>query len=258
MDLRDATRLGNSMTNEVYLKDNQIIRVFGAQSEQLIDREREEEIMRLVGAAGLGPKVIDTFSDRRVEEYLHPSITLTNEQLYTPTVLKRIATRLKKFHSLATGTEAILEKRLKHWSELAGIPLPSDLLEGVNTNNIVLAHNDLVCCNILSCDGEICFIDMEYAGFNYCEFDLANMFCEMELDQETQKGTLPEDVLKIVRTLERQFCVWYTGDIITGKQLYHDVCKYKPIVHYLWMLWSKVKGYPEYQEMRMRMYNKYK
>ena len=139
MDLLDAVKLGNSMTNDVYLKDNRIIRFFGHNSDKLINREREVEIMHVAGAEGLGPKVLEVYPDRRVEEYLGPSLTLTNKEMHTPQILERIAKKLQQFHALVVPgpRDSILETRLRLWSELSGIKLPPTLLEGLNTNNVV-------------------------------------------------------------------------------------------------------------------------
>ena len=49
-----------------------------------------------------------------------------------------------------------------------------------NTSTIVFAHNDLQYGNIMKFNGtnQIIFIDFEYSGPNYLEYDIANFFCE--------------------------------------------------------------------------------
>ena len=48
----------------------------------------------------------------------------------------------------------------------------------------VYAHNDLLAGNVLLLDADgtgrrrVQLIDYEYAGYNYCGYDLANHFCE--------------------------------------------------------------------------------
>ena len=45
---------------------------------------------------------------------------------------------------------------------------------------VALCHNDVQALNIVyePISEKITFIDMEYASYNYCYFDIANHFCE--------------------------------------------------------------------------------
>lgn len=246
-------KLGNSMTNDVYLHNSKIYRYFGKNSDLLIDRELERKILLIAGKHQLAPKILGEFNGGRVEEYLGTSKTLCPADMLNEKYLKPIATRLAAFHQLLipdTPKTSILKQRITDWAKLANMNIPDKLFDNVPMDTVILAHNDLIAFNILYYKEDIYFIDLEYAGYNYLEFDIANMFCEMRIDQDQ----LTFNYNKQIDELEQKFCIWYCGSENKGKTLYLRVQKYKPVVHWLWFVWGKIKGYPEYSQFRYSLY----
>lgn len=68
-------------TNVIYRVDttkgqNFLLRVFGVGTEMLIDRRREACCFRAVAIRGLGPKLLGTFGNGRVEEFLQARVCM--------------------------------------------------------------------------------------------------------------------------------------------------------------------------------------
>ena len=189
-----------------------IVRVYGDNTELLIDRHRDIENFVALSQQKFGVQLLGLFKNGRIEEDFNNSITLAPSDMRKPHLMDLIAKELCKMNLLdmvntTEGTEKkepILFKTLEKWIGLAeSIDWGEDAdkrgrVEKIKLGNvkqeidwlknllkqtespIVFAHNDLLSGNILYREGDdnIVFVDYEYGGWNYRGFDIGNHFCE--------------------------------------------------------------------------------
>jgi len=219
-------RLSGALTNCVYVASGSpthkvLLRVYGQDSEQLFTRSKELEWLGRLSALNLVPKLLATFGNGRVEEFLDNTTTLRKDTIKNPFLSHSIAVKLREFHAVSTAAYPPVSnereewwENVEHWihgAERAVLNVRSkdsrlahfsmDLLKHqvlsyrhhVNeltrkTKRIVFAHNDLQYGNILSfnekkdADHAVAFVDFEYGGDNPRAFDIANHFCEWQAD----------------------------------------------------------------------------
>lgn len=230
-------RLGAAMTNTVYILSNEraaaeepqklLLRVYGEGVENILNREEELAWFSKLSDLGIGPKLIATFQNGRLEEYID-SITLTPQLIRDTSVSAAIAASMARFHKTVERDpeqvhRPIMWNRLESWKDLASVAFaflhsasPSPATERLHSlgvfdsdfqeqlvhlshrlielkSPIVFSHNDLQHGNILltRADNQIVLIDYEYGGINYAAFDIANHFCEWASDF-TEANDSPE------------------------------------------------------------------
>lgn len=229
-------RLSAAMTNTVYIISNGdcnvsisepkkiLLRVYGEGIETILNRAEELEWFLKLSKARAGPRLLATFQNGRIEEYIE-SVTLTPNMMRREEISREIAKSLSRFHNLSIDCKAedlVLWKRLESWrkggeqamkmllkrdpgndllkrilnfgifdeSETGKFKLLFERLISYNIP-IVPCHNDLQHGNILLTDtGKVVFIDYEYGGINYAAYDIANHFCEWASDF-TEANPLP-------------------------------------------------------------------
>jgi thiamine kinase-like enzyme len=217
-------KLSGALTNHVYSILNPanqhqvLLRIYGQGADCFVQREKELEWFERMSQLGLGPRLLGTFENGRLEEFLK-STTLNSEALRNPKFYTKIAQSLVHLHRAGDllseqlflkeenkKRSAELWERIDSWLELASASLrdlPQEAylrltsvvnLKSISTDvlalkknlknqgSICFCHNDLQYGNILqlddSTDEDITFVDYEYAGFGYREYDIANFFCE--------------------------------------------------------------------------------
>jgi ethanolamine kinase len=189
------------ITNKVFLfstaHNKYVVRVFGKNTDAIIDRDQEVENIQIIGFMSLyarfGNGIVVSYQNGRVVDTAMMGDWLVSEQ---------IAILLAKMHRRtlnmegkgATHENQIFHKTLKFIACLkpsCGTDDREDLekktqalsesLEKEMANvPILLCHNDLLANNILW-DGEtrtVSFIDYEYSGWTWPHFDIANHFFE--------------------------------------------------------------------------------
>ncbi|PSC74962.1 putative ethanolamine kinase [Micractinium conductrix] len=97
-DIRDADPKRYNEVLQGALWQDSVLRV-KAQA-QFIDRQRELQVMALVHARGFGPRVLATFSNGRIEEWLEGMRALQPEELAAPEMVPHIAGALRRFHNM--------------------------------------------------------------------------------------------------------------------------------------------------------------
>ncbi|KAI1651043.1 kinase-like protein [Daldinia loculata] len=130
----DVTRLSGALTNAVYVvspPDNimmtgeghkktpakLLLRIYGPQADQIIDRENELNVLRRLAKKKIGPRLLGTFTNGRFEQYLN-AVTLTADDIRDPDTSKQIAKRMRELHD---GIELLDRERdggpmvLKNW-----------------------------------------------------------------------------------------------------------------------------------------------
>lgn len=135
----DVERLSGALTNAVYVvsppKDlpaksepekkppaKLLLRVYGPQVENIIDRENELSVLRRLARKKIGPRLLGTFENGRFEQFFN-AITLTPSHIREPETSKQIAKRMRELHD---GVEVLEDekeagpgvfKNWDHWLE---------------------------------------------------------------------------------------------------------------------------------------------
>lgn len=198
----------NATPNKVVLK------IFGRNSEAFIDRNQEKLIMRQLQMRGIGPQVLATFKEGRIESYIVGK-TLVAKDLRVPKISQAIAHTVRAFHNTKVPKQEIILDiwtTLERWiNKLTALfdqdsaqnrydstrqsSLPIDhknihalhgffekLKDRAPHTEQVLSHNDLVAGNIILLpraqqEETTCqLIDFEYSSHGPRGFDIANLF----------------------------------------------------------------------------------
>lgn len=117
-------RLSGALTNAVYvvtppenLPDSEhitkkkppklLLRIYGPNVENLIDRDIELAILKRLARKRIGPRLLGTFTNGRFEQYFNAE-PLTPELLRDPATSKQIAKRMRELHN---GVDLLKEER---------------------------------------------------------------------------------------------------------------------------------------------------
>lgn len=111
-DTKDAKNKGKKL----------LVRIYGENTEVLIDREREQKLFYELGVIGVGPKLYALFGNGRVEQwYDNAHALLLHERKYCPKISKALA----EFHSLhpkllkTEQSQSLLWKTIDKWYNIA-------------------------------------------------------------------------------------------------------------------------------------------
>jgi len=183
-----------------------LLRLYGANTEQIIDRESEIVVFQALHKRGFGPCFYGTFLNGCAYGYTQGRSLQVAEMR---TFRRQIARLLGQWHTEVDvpqfPPEPLLYESMKNWigvgkTEESFVGLRAGQLERWNALNmdiraevestekrltalnspVVFCHNDLLSGNIIYNDetDSTEFIDFEYACYNYRAFDIANHFCE--------------------------------------------------------------------------------
>lgn len=146
----DVERLSGALTNAVYVvsppKDllaksepgkkapaKLLLRVYGPQVENIIDRDTELSVLRRLARKKIGPRLLGTFENGRFEQFFD-AITLTPAHIREPETSKNIAKRMRELHD---GIEVLYDEKeagpnvFKNWdSWLENVERVINFLDG--------------------------------------------------------------------------------------------------------------------------------
>ncbi|KAF4124407.1 choline kinase [Geosmithia morbida] len=118
----DVQRLSGALTNAVYVltppadiphqegkprPQKVLLRIYGPQVENLIDRENELKVLQRLARKKIGPRLLGTFRNGRFEQFFNAS-PLTPSDLRDPEVSRQIAKRMRELHQ---GIELLPQER---------------------------------------------------------------------------------------------------------------------------------------------------
>lgn len=145
-------RLSAAMTNTVYIISNSdcnlkseeprkmLLRIYGEGVDNILNRRDELHWFVKLSNARAGPRLLATFQNGRIEEYIE-SVTLTPNMMRNSEVSDLISDGMKKFHGLEVKREGeeevVLWKRIEDWRREAGRAFKS-LIKKFNENLEVL------------------------------------------------------------------------------------------------------------------------
>lgn len=105
----DVNRILGALTNSIYkieYKDPQalvqppllLLRVYGKNVDDLIDRDQELKILIKLSTRRIGPKLLGIFSNGRFEQFLEGFVTMTKNEIRDPVISQILGRRMKDLH----------------------------------------------------------------------------------------------------------------------------------------------------------------
>lgn len=180
------------------------VRLYGPNTDYVINRERELQAIKYLSAAGFGANLLAVFGNGMVQSFINAR-TLTPLDMKKPKLAAEIAKQLQRFHQVEipgskepqlwndmfkffdkasslkfddSGKQRIYETI--SFKEVHNEIIELKELTGHFNAPVVFAHNDLLSGNIMLNEEEdkLYFIDFEYGSYNYRGFDIGNHFNE--------------------------------------------------------------------------------
>eukprot|EP00850_Spirogloea_muscicola_P022452 SM000296S11287 [mRNA] locus=s296:198:3877:+ [translate_table: standard] len=180
------------------------VRVFGPNTDAVIDRKRELEALKVLTDAGFGAELLGVFKNGLVQGYLDAR-TLEPADMASPDMVPLIARAVRRFH----GTDVPGDRLPKLWptifkylhtamnvhvedgpkrrrladvsfeeltTEIERLKVATDCL----CAPVVFAHNDLLSGNFMyeAKNGALHIIDFEYGSYSFRGYDIGNHFNE--------------------------------------------------------------------------------
>ncbi|XVE71431.1 hypothetical protein DITRI_Ditri10aG0149500 [Diplodiscus trichospermus] len=180
------------------------VRLYGPNTEYVINRERELQAIKYLSAAGFGAKLLGVFGNGMLQSFINAR-TLTPSDMRKPKLVVEIAKQLRRFHKVEVpgSKEPQLWVDIFKFFETASALHFEDIdkqrvyetisfkevhrevtqlkeLTGLLNAPVVFAHNDLLSGNLMLNDehDKLYFIDFEYGSYNYRGYDIGNHFNE--------------------------------------------------------------------------------
>ncbi|CAF1834133.1 probable ethanolamine kinase [Brassica napus] len=180
------------------------VRLYGPNTDYVINRQRELQAIKYLSAAGFGAKLLGGFGNGMVQSFIKAR-TLAPSDMRQPKIAAEVAKELGKFHKVnipgpkepqlwvdilkffeKASTLAFEEPdRQKLFDTISFEELYKEIIElreftGLLNAPVVFAHNDLLSGNLMLNEDEerLYLIDFEYGSYNYRGFDIGNHFNE--------------------------------------------------------------------------------
>ncbi|KAJ7978901.1 Choline/Ethanolamine kinase [Quillaja saponaria] len=180
------------------------VRLYGPNTEYVINRERELLAIKYLSAAGFGAKLLGVFGNGMVQSFINAR-TLIPLDMRKPELAAEIARQLRKFHQVdvpgskepqlwidihkffdkASSLKFDDSEKQKTYESISFNEVQDEIvalkeLTGLLNSPVVFSHNDLLSGNIMVNDEEekLYLIDFEYGSYNYRGYDIGNHFAE--------------------------------------------------------------------------------
>eukprot|EP01064_Diplonema_japonicum_P036493 TRINITY_DN8210_c1_g1_i1.p1 TRINITY_DN8210_c1_g1~~TRINITY_DN8210_c1_g1_i1.p1 ORF type:complete len:368 (+),score=58.42 TRINITY_DN8210_c1_g1_i1:44-1147(+) len=274
-----VSRISGGITNMLYkvtAKNGNavLIRLYGENTDKLIDRNEENRILAELSKVGFAPGFFGKFKTGRVEEFL-PMRNLKPEEMAMKEFIPAIARELNKLHSLTippvkpSSLIPTIERFLKiaRGCEFEGVKKAQlDMLELERVESmlellqdeinkmsnfmtkVVFAHKDLLSGNVLVPttyeSGEVekvQIIDFEYSDWDYRGFDFGNHFAEHAGFDCDYDRSYPTDEVK--RSIIQQYLIASpeTPDVPI-EDLVREADIFAVASHLYWGIWAVVQA----------------
>jgi len=246
--------LKGGITNQLYRVTSGkgidcVFRFYGKKTELFIDRDAEMENLRQLAGLGITPRLIRYIPEQGVTvvEFI-PGYVLKNKDFLKEELWERIISPIRTVHQSGIKLPSLFNplievKRLYKTLEeinphypafdipgIIGILEQLDKIAGIFPSQYVPCHNDLLADNfVLTGDGDrfkppMCLIDWEYGGMAPAYYDLADMFQEILLPRQVERGLLS---------------VYWEGNDTDHHHYMTDL--FKPYPDIYWFLWSLIQ-----------------
>ncbi|CAL8129599.1 unnamed protein product [Orchesella dallaii] len=257
-------------------KDVVVIKLYGANTELMINRQAEIDTMTLLHENKCGPQLYALFENGIAYEFIH-GVTLTMETCRSSKVYPIVAAEMARVHKTIplspengeTKVKSAVWKKIQNFYELnedilrtnttlanrlkaefgytiEAIRSNVDELEQIlNRQEIPLAfcHNDILLGNVIYNEEEekVSFIDFEYAMPNYVTFDVANHFNEFAGIDNPDFSLCPDGAFRSEWISE--YLKHFGTDGFTQDQFERWVEICIPASHLFWAIWAVVQAH---------------
>ncbi|KAL9443398.1 hypothetical protein AB3S75_016704 [Citrus x aurantiifolia] len=180
------------------------VRLYGPNTDIVINRQRELQAIKYLSAAGFGAKLLAVFGNGMVQSFINAR-TLTPADMRNPKLAAEIAKQLRRFHQveipgskepqLWNDVSKFFEKasslkfdeieKQSMYETISFKEVQKEIVElkelaGHLNAPVVFSHNDLLSGNIMVNDEQekLYLIDFEYGSYNYRGYDIGNHFSE--------------------------------------------------------------------------------
>ncbi|XP_021310093.1 probable ethanolamine kinase isoform X2 [Sorghum bicolor] len=242
------------------------VRLYGPNTDLVIDRKRELKAIPYLSAAGFGAQLLGIFGNGVVQSFIYAR-TLSPADMRDPKIAAEIAKELHKFHQVdipgskqpqlwndifkflkkAAALKFEDNEQQKRYEKISFREIQDevqelkDLLDTMHAP-VVYAHNDLLSGNLMLNDleGKLYFIDFEYGSYSYRGYDIANHFneyagldCDYNLypDKDAQYNFF-RNYLRPDRPSEAQ----------DMEVLYVETNTFRLASHIYWALWALIQA----------------
>eukprot|EP01129_Flabellula_baltica_P001682 TRINITY_DN11620_c0_g1_i1.p1 TRINITY_DN11620_c0_g1~~TRINITY_DN11620_c0_g1_i1.p1 ORF type:complete len:361 (+),score=69.48 TRINITY_DN11620_c0_g1_i1:42-1085(+) len=269
--------LKGGITNVLYKAelndDTVLVRFYGAKTEALIDRHKENHVIKALSTVGLSSPLYGEFHSEAVSGIVYGYFrggNLSEQGLKEERIMRIVGAHLARFHlteldeALVPVTEPNPKRDMFKWLDL--VPeferwdneekkqlmielfgskdwIKNEITEvseslAQEDSPIVFCHNDLLAGNILIDEDEVHFIDFEYGSYNNRSWDIANHFIELcgEFQHVEDFPTLKERSIFL-----RSYFSAYYGREPTDEELQTldtEVLKFTLSSLLYWMTWG--------------------
>lgn len=253
----DIKILSGGITNTLYRVQSEMgdvaVRIYGDKTELFINRDYEADAMEKMAVVGISPKLIKYLPEWSVTivEYITGSYTLKNPDFLNEDLREKIVNPIRRIHNSGVVLPKLFNplieiKKMAGILENLNVSYPEFDIEGtikrltkifeiasIPENEYTASHNDLLAENfIMVTNGyeekysePMYIIDWEYAGMAPRYYDMGDMFQEILVPREVEKGIIEHycEGKDIDRTI-------YLIDL------------YKPYPDIYWFLWSMIQN----------------
>ena len=263
-------KLTGGTSNDIFLvktnlKDKILFRIYGAGSEQFIDRRQELENMKLLSEHGLGAIVVAEFGNGLAYHYINGR-SINNTDVISEHIYQLIARKLAKIHQIPVeNKQNILWSRMENFIDLVPdfhediigngmftckqalteeFKFLKNMLEKCDSP-LAFCHLDLNLPNILFDGTDVHFIDVEYSGCSHPAFDIANHFVEFVGFEDKKLDYIKwfpskEFQLAWIRTYYAAMTTIYTEAEVEA--LFELVQRFVLCSHLMWGAWALVQA----------------
>lgn len=242
-------------------------------TEQIIDRDTQEEAEPYLAAHGAGKAVYASFLNGQVEEWMNGR-TLEPAEMIAPSMAEKIAKSVAHLHSVPLASFLVepdnngsrLWKTLFNWmgrckdykrthadqraclfdfdsldTELKRLKARCDSFECP----VVTSHMDLLSGNVLQKDnGDVVFIDFEYVCGAEFAYDIANHFNEcVGFECNWQKMPTTSEKLHFIANYLKYLPDNHPAKTWTNERTLKAVEVFQVASHFFWGLWGIIQAY---------------
>ena len=250
------TQLSGGITNKLYRiqseKGDYTVRIYGDKTDLFINRDCEAHTIQEMAKVGVASNLVKYMPEIGVTivEFIGDSIVLTNEHFLDASLYPKIVAPIQKIHTSGVCLKqifnplvevmkmsAILNRLNVAYEEFDIAGTIEQLIKLSSIINIpeseyTPCHNDLLADNFILInedardryDEPMYIIDWEYAGMAPRYYDIADMFQEILVPREAEKGIVEE------------YC---QGENFERTLFLID--QFKPFPDIYWFLWSLIQ-----------------
>ena len=255
LDVR-ITQLKGGITNKLYRvqseKGDYTVRIYGDRTDLFINRDYEAHTIREMSKIGVCSNIVKYMPEKGVTivEFVDDAIVLTNDHFLDASLYPKIMDPVRKIHLSGIKLKQVFNPLLEVMrmsAILAGLEVEYKEFDIAGTierliklssiinipeTGYVACHNDLLADNFVMIKEEfrdryaspMYLIDWEYAGMAPRYYDIADMFQEILVPREAEKGIVAE------------YC---HGDDFDRTLFFIDL--FKPFPDIYWFLWSLIQ-----------------